>query len=121
MSLMTAMHSARPTRRRFLTDTGRAGLAVVFAAAPLARADDPDDPPKGKADSCIFLWLGGGAAHIDTFDPKRRGDPAAKRAGSAYDPIATAVSGVQVCEHLLETAKVLDRAVLVRTLNHTVI
>ena len=25
--------------------------------------------PKGKADACILLWLGGGAAHIDTFDP----------------------------------------------------
>src|SRR2546426_900336 len=67
--------TAMLTRRRFLADTGRAGLAAALAA-PLTRADESDDPPKGKADSCIFLWLGGGAAHIDTFDPKRRGDPA---------------------------------------------
>jgi len=107
----------RTTRRQFLAQTG----AAVLAAGPFARADEPDEMPKGKADSCIFLWLGGGAAHIDTFDPKRRGDPAARRAGSAYDAIPTAVSGVQVCEHLQETAKVLDRVVLVRTLNHNVI
>src|SRR5581483_4001581 len=105
----------RPTRRDFLA------YSAALAAAPLARADEPDDPPKGKADSCIFLWLGGGAAHVDTFDPKRRGDPAAKRPGSAYDAIPTVVDGVKVCEHLRETASVLDRAVLVRTLNHTVI
>ena len=34
----------------------------------------------GKAEACIFLWLGGGAAQIDTFDPKRRGD-GKKKAG----------------------------------------
>src|SRR5436309_9752300 len=100
--------------RRDLLKTGAAAMGTAALSAAEAA-------PKGKADSCIFLWLGGGAAHVDTFDPKRRGEPAAKRAGSAYDPIATSVSGVQVCEHLRETARVLDRAVLVRTLNHAVI
>ncbi|MEE2989452.1 MAG: DUF1501 domain-containing protein, partial [Planctomycetota bacterium] len=38
--------------------------------------------PQGKADSCIFIWLGGGACHIDTFDPKRLGDPQQRKAGS---------------------------------------
>lgn len=37
---------------------------------------------------------------IDTFDPKRRGDPAKKIAGSYYNSIDTAVPGVRVCEHL---------------------
>ena len=48
------------TRRGFLGSS-----AAAMAATAL---------PKGKADACIFLWLGGGAAQIDTFDPKRRGD-----------------------------------------------
>ena len=51
--------------------------------------------PKGKADACIFLWLGGGAAHMDTFDPKGRGD-GAKKPGSYYDSIETAIPGARV-------------------------
>ena len=76
--------------------------------------------PKGKAEHCIFVWLGGGAAHIDTWDPKRVGD-LKKIAGSAYPAIETAIPGVQVCEHLKDCAKVLDRFVLLRTVNHDVI
>ena len=75
----------------------------------------------GKAEHCIFVWLGGGAGQIDTWDPKRLGDPAAKKAGSYYKAIDTAIGGVQVCEHLAECAKVLDRFVLVRTVHHEVI
>ena len=33
----------------------------------------------GKAEHCIFIWLGGGACQIDTFDPKRQGDGRKKR------------------------------------------
>jgi hypothetical protein len=109
------------SRRQFLARTGQAGLAAALAPAALARAAQPDDKPRGKADACIFLWLGGGAAHVDTFDPKRLGDPKAKRAGSAYPAIPTTAPGVQVCEHLRQTALVLDRAVPVRTLHHNVI
>ncbi|MFP6650566.1 MAG: DUF1501 domain-containing protein [Pirellulaceae bacterium] len=77
--------------------------------------------PKGKADSCIFIWLGGGACHIDTFDPKRLGDPQQRKAGSAYKSIDTAIKGVQVCEHLPRTARILDRTVIVRSCHHDVI
>ncbi|MCY2984043.1 MAG: DUF1501 domain-containing protein [Planctomycetota bacterium] len=77
-------------------------------------------PGAGSADSCIFLWLGGGACHIDTFDPKRvsRGK---KDPGSYYPAVDTAVPGVQLCEHLSRTAKLLDRCAVVRTLNHNVV
>ena len=30
---------------------------------------------RGQADHCIFIWLGGGQAQIDTWDPKGLGDP----------------------------------------------
>ena len=76
--------------------------------------------PKGKADACILLWLGGGAAHIDTWDPKRLGD-GKLLAGSAYPRIDTAIPGVEVCEHLSGCAKLLDRFVLLRTVHHNVI
>jgi hypothetical protein len=103
------------SRRKFFGQAGVGAVALAAGSQILAEA-----PHKGKADHCIFLWLGGGAAHIDTFDPKRRGD-FKKIAGSAYDAIPTAVSGVNVCQHLARTAKLLDRCVLVRSLNHDVI
>lgn len=75
----------------------------------------------GKAEHCIFIWLGGGAGQIDTWDPKQLGDPKAKKPGSYYPAIDTAIPGVQVCEHLAGCAKILDRFVLVRSVHHEVI
>ena len=100
-------------RRQFLTTTAGAVLAPAFARAePLL---------KGKAEHVISIWLGGGMGQIDTFDPKRRGDPAKKLAGSYYDSIDTAVPGVGVCEHLKNLAPLMDRVTAVRSLHHEVI
>ena len=96
------------TRRDFLGTT--AALATVGARPPLV-----------KAEHCIFLWMGGGMCHLDTFDPKRRGDWKAKKPGSDYDAIDTVVPGVKVCEHLKETAKLMDRATAVRAVTHNTI
>jgi hypothetical protein len=77
--------------------------------------------PKGKAEHCIFIWLGGGMGQIDTFDPKALGDNRGKPqkvAGSLYKAIETAVPGVQVCEHLSQTAQVMEHVTAVRTVNH---
>src|SRR5436190_15680862 len=112
------------SRRQFLRKAGLAGcgLAAISLCPSLhaAKKKDEIDYPKGKAEHCIFIWLGGGAAHVDTWDPKRRGD-GKKIAGSAYDAIDTAIPGVKVTEHLSHCAKILDRFVLVRTVNHNVI
>lgn len=106
-------------RRQFLQTTIAAGTAMNpalgWAAEQAAKIET-----LGKAKSCIFLWLGGGAAQIDTFDPKKQGD-LKKIAGSAYKSIDTSISGVKLCEYLPRTAKLLDRCVLIRTLNHRVI
>lgn len=104
------------TRRSFLQHT--AGAAALGL---LPQSLSAESSPKGKAKHCIFLWLGGGAAHPDTFDPKHLGDPASRKAGSAYPAIDTAVAGVKVCEHLSRFAQRLDRATIVRTVFHNVI
>jgi hypothetical protein len=108
------MRSANWTRRDALkmgaSTLGAASLASLNAAEPLA---------KGKADACIFLWLGGGAAHLDTFDPKVKGDGVMKP-GSYYDSIATAIPGARISEHLKRTAPLLDRCVLMRSLHHDI-
>ena len=102
-------------RRQFLctsTASAASGLLPSVAGEPLI---------KGGAEHCIMIWLGGGMGQIDTFDPKRKGDPKKKIAGSYYDSIDTAVSGVQVCEHLPMLADRMDRVTAVRTVHHDVI
>ena len=107
-------------RRTFLqasTTVAAAGLSLPA----LSSESSVNNGPMGKAEHCIMIWLGGGMAHIDTFDPKAMGDAKAKKAGSYYRSIDTVVPGVQVCEHLVETAKVMDRVTALRTVHHNVI
>ncbi len=105
----------------------RKSLAAMTATAgglllPRAAAASSSQPLiQGNAEHVISIWLGGGMGQIDTFDPKRRGDPVAKKAGSYYSAIDTAVPEVQVCEHLKQLAPLMDRVTAVRTVNHEVI
>lgn len=109
------------SRRDFLV-TSLAGAAAGTTAMPLIADETLSQPmSKGKAEHVISIWLGGGMAQIDTFDPKRRGDPKKKVAGSYYDRIDTIVPGVQVCEHLIRLAPLMDRVTAVRTVHHEVI
>jgi len=104
-------------RRHFLSTS-----AVGAACLPnLVRAAASPALLKGKAEHVISIWLGGGMGQIDTFDPKQRGNPEKKIAGSYYASIPTAVREVQVCEHLKRTAPLMDRVTAVRTVFHDVI
>lgn len=105
-------------RRSFLTS------AAAFGASPLLAGDaTPVHTPRGKAEHCIFIWLGGGMGQIDTFDPKDLGDNLNKpsKPGSLYKSIETSVPGVRLCEHLSKTAKVMEHVTVMRTVNHHVI
>ena len=101
-------------RRRFLQSSA---LLPLAAALPSRAAVLP-----GKAEHCIMLWLGGGMAQIDTFDPKpQMGDAVKNVPGSYYPSIKTAVPGVMVCEHLKRTAPLMDRATVLRSVYHDVV
>ena len=102
-------------RRTFLQASAASTLANQAFASAKSKF------PKGQAEHCIFLWLGGGAAQMDTFDPKKKGDAKAKKAGSYYDPIDTSVPGVQLCEHLPRLAGEMEHVTLCRTVFHNVI
>lgn len=117
-------------RRKFLAASGLAGICtssglILPRSANGAWLEDRPGavavPPAGKAEHVIFIWLGGGMAQIDTFDPKRRGSSKDRVAGTDYDVIDTAVSGVQVCQHLKRTADRMDRVTAVRTVHHEMI
>ena len=106
-------------RRQFLK-TG-ATFSGSFALPQMLMAESMAPPLRGKAEHVISIWLGGGMAQTDTFDPKRLGDPNAKKAGSYYPAIDTAVPGVRVCEHLSRMAPLMEQVTAVRTVNHNVI
>ncbi len=95
----------------------------VMAASSLAAAEKnvSDVPNFGRAEHCIMFWLGGGMAQIDTFDPKRMGDAKARKPGSYYPSIETSVPGVQVCEHLTKTARLMENITALRTVHHNVV
>jgi hypothetical protein len=110
------MHGTGLHRRDWIKAAALGAAATVLPG----RSSDAADGPKGKADACILLWLGGGAAQIDTFDPKGRGD-GKKAPGCYYDSIPTALPGVRLCEHLPRVARRLERCAIVRTLHHKII
>ncbi len=118
---MTRIRFKRDWTRRTFLQASTAAAASPLALPVLAGDTSSAVVPMGKAEHCIMIWLGGGMAQIDTFDPKAMGDAKAKKAGSYYRSIDTAVPGIQVCEHLGETAKLMDRVTALRTVNHHVI
>src|SRR5947209_1797757 len=73
-------------------------------------ADAAGNPQRKR--SCILLWMSGGPSQMDTFDLKP-----GHANGGPYKPIATAVPGIQISEHLPKLAKQMDRMVLVRSMS----
>lgn len=111
------MNSNQATRRNFLTVGAAAGCGLALQQSAIG----DDKVTKGRAEHVISIWLGGGMGQIDTFDPKRKGDPQKKLPGSYYESIETAVPGVRVCEHLPQLAPLMDRVTAVRGVYHEVI
>ena len=110
------------TRREFL-QSSTAGIAAATALPSVLNAMESPaiNLPTGQAEHCIMVWLGGGACQVDTWDPKRLGDAKTKKPGSYYPSIKTAISGVEVCEHLSKCAPILDRFNPIRSVHHDVI
>src|SRR5688572_19377046 len=108
-------------RRVFLSHVATATAASTMPSLLRGSAGAREiSHPKGKAEHCIFIWLGGGMSQIDTFDPKKRGNSKSKPsvAGTDYDIIDTAVPGVKYTEHLAQTARLAEHVTAVRTINH---
>ena len=111
------------TRRDLLKSLAGAATATLALPEPLARASSLDgggiEHPIPRADSIIVLWMAGGMAAPDTFDPKKYKpfEPGLAVADviSTFPAIPTAIDGVQICDGLPEIAGVLDRATLIRS------
>lgn len=114
-------HEARSERRRFLQALAASGAAALLGGAPrlAAACDDEAEQPPPLADSCILIWMAGGMAAPETFDPKhylpyKVGTPV-EEIISTFPEIETAVDGVKICSGLENIAQVLDRGTLIRS------
>src|SRR6185295_6241127 len=91
------------------------GLSVADLFRLQARGADGPDSRSARATSCILVWLDGGPSHLDTFDPK---PDAPSEIRSQFNAITTSVPGLNICEHLPQTAKVMREVALIRSLTH---
>ena len=108
-------------RRTFLSHVGTTAAAATFPSILGANEGSPAAAmPKGKADHCIFIWLGGGMSQIDTFDAKKRGNSKTRTPGTDYDVIETAVPGVRYTEAISRSARLAERITAVRTVQHAI-
>ena len=107
--------AAGDDRDRLLDDAGH-GPGRARRRGDARGGNDPQRHTSAatpRAKSVLFLFLFGGPSHLDTFDPKP--DAPAEYRGE-FAPIATAVPGVQICEHLPEIARRMDQLALVRSM-----
>lgn len=111
----------RLARRTFLQQLAAASAATLSLGEPRLWAADamPVEQPKATADACILLWMAGGMAAPETFDPKRYHpfeiDTPVEKVMSTFPAIDTAVDDIKICAGLEEIASVMDRATLVRS------
>src|SRR5437016_5318070 len=106
-----------PTRRELLRIGGITALGLSSCGLARLRAlADPGSPAvRYRQNSCLFVFLFGGPSHIDLWDMKP-GAPAEIR--GEFRPVATAVPGIQLCEHLPLLARAMGSFCLLRSMTH---
>jgi Protein of unknown function (DUF1501) len=109
------------TRRDFLKAAGAATLLAsanlrsVCAETATAAAINPEP----QADTLILLWMAGGMAHTEMFDPKRhtpyRAGMQTSELVSTFPAVDTVVPGLQFSEGLEKIGSVMDRGAVIRS------
>lgn len=101
------------TRRSLL----RIGVLGALTLPDLLRVRAaPAAPGKPVSDTAaILIWCNGGPTHFETYDPK---PDAPEEYRGPFQPIATNVPGIQVCEILPRHAKIADKLAIVRSCTH---
>jgi hypothetical protein len=107
-------------RREFLKTTSAATLSALAADFPRQiLAAEPQEKIKPTADTVIVLWMAGGMAHTETFDPKRytpfESGLKSEKVLSTFPQIDTVVDNIKLTQGLENVAKVMDRATLIRS------
>lgn len=116
------LKASTPLSRRTFLQAGSlpaVGLALpqLFAARAEAKnaATTPTVGSKGSAKACILLYMLGGPPQQETFDMKPEAPGSAR---SLFQPIATNVPGMEICELLPDLAFQADRFAILRSVFH---
>lgn len=111
--------ASRWNRRDFLKTASAATLSALAAGTPKGAFGAAAQKIAPTADTVIILWMGGGMAHTETFDPKRytpfETGLTPDKVLSTFPTIDTVVDNIKLTEGLEKVAAVMDRGTLIRT------
>jgi uncharacterized protein (DUF1501 family) len=107
--------SSRLSRRRFMGATAAATLGALVGREPRLVWGQTS----ARADAVIVLWMAGGMAQTETFDPKRytpfESGVKIDRVLSTFPTINTAVDHIKFTQGLEQIASVIDRGAVIRS------
>src|ERR687892_706723 len=99
-------------RREFLATASAATLSALAAGFPRQVGAQEGEKIVPTADAVIVLWMAGGMAHTETFDPKRYTPFATglrpEQVLSTFPAIDTIVDHIKFSQGLEHLAKVID-------------
>ena len=107
-----------PSRREFLYAglAGGIGLTLPELFRLQAEQNIPDVAKlEAKADSIIHIYLPGGMAHQESWDPKPF---ASADYRGPLTPVKTKIPGVYFGEHFVKTAEIADKITVIRSMTH---
>ncbi|HUQ68096.1 MAG TPA: DUF1501 domain-containing protein [Planctomycetaceae bacterium] len=113
LSLFNSATARGGITRRELMRVG--GLSLFGGATCPSLLTAAESHRTARAKSVILLNLLGGPSQLDMVDLKPRA-PAEVR--GEFQPIDTSIPGLQICEHLPNTARLMHEACLIRTITH---
>ena len=102
------------TRRDWLR-VGALGVGALTLPSLLQLEASANTPRRARARSVIILYLNGGPSHLDMWDLK---PDAPEEIRGTFRPINTRVTGVQISEHMPMTAAVMDKSIIIRSMQH---
>lgn len=110
------------SRREFIRKMGAASLAAAATTIPAASfLSSCKGTPKinSRADTVILLWMAGGMAHTETFDPKAyapyKKGMESKRILSSFPKVPTVVDGLDFSQGLESIGSVMDKGAIIRS------
>ncbi|MCC7422336.1 MAG: DUF1501 domain-containing protein [Planctomycetaceae bacterium] len=105
------------SRRNFVQAglLGLGGLTLPQFLAGEARAGVGQVSPGREGTSVILMWMSGGPGHHETWDPK---PTAVAQFRGPFGAIQTSVPGVFFSETLPESARLMDKLAILRSVRH---
>ena len=109
-------------RREFLQKASAATIAALAAGAPVSGLLSGCGNRSGRestADTVILLWMAGGMAHTETFDPKLYTPFEKNMEGnsvlSTFKSMPTKLDGIHFSDGLQAIGNVMDKGTLIRS------